>query len=305
LKRERGGVTWYNHIQLVVSLVFPGNIRLPLYVYPIHAKSLGYEKTVADDKFKQECELSAFPLVLKKIRERFPKLSLCVLLDSLYANGPVIKLLRELGMEFMIVRKAGSMKTVGEDCNGLEKVDNYKTNNQIEENSVEDGRQVKRLFRIFNEIGYHDLKINILRFDERVFDKDGVIIFYVHWEWIVSWKLTKKNAFSTAFRGRMRWLEEDLFNSVKNRGFNIKHDYSRNSVVQNIWSCLIMIAFFISELFALTKRVAPIKKTRSLKDFMHSIFHDLTKLCEAVFQAPVLKMTVQFRYCLDKARFKL
>ena len=55
-----------------------------------------------------------------------------------------------------------------------------------------------------------------MRFDEWVFDKNGVQLSYTHWEWIVSWKITKKNAPYTACRGRMRWLEEDLFNTLKN-----------------------------------------------------------------------------------------
>jgi hypothetical protein len=271
-------------------------VPLLFNVYPIHAKSLTCS-CASDDAFKQECELSALPVMLKKIRDRFPKLPFCILADSLYANGPAMDTVKDNRMEFMFVRKDGSMKTVGRDCDGIAKMVEHKVNGEVEEIAKENEKKVKRSWSFFNNIDYQDSELNILRFDEWIFDKEGIQSSYVHWEWIVSWKLTKRNVIGTAARGRMRWLEEDLFNSVKNRGFNIKHDYSRNSNAQIIWSILIMIAFLITELFAFLKQVMPIKKNRSLKDFMRSIFFDLCKLGEVVFRAPVLRRRVQMRYC--------
>ena len=125
----------------------------------------------------------------------------------------------------------------------------------------------------------------------------------MHWEWLVSWKLSKKNAPSTARRGRMRWLEEDLFNTLKNRGFNIKHDYSRNSSAQIVWSILIMLAFLITELFVITRQITMIKRNRSLRDFIRSIFYELRHLYYEVFKTPILHRKTQFRYCLGKASF--
>jgi len=303
LKRQRGEEIWYLHMHVTVSLVCPGGIRIPLYLYPIHAKSLNCEETASHETFKQECELAAFPLILKKLRERFPRLKFCILVDSLYANGPAIKLLKEHRMEFMIVRKEGSMKTVGQDCDGLEKIPDGKTSGQIEEIGTEDGKKIKRSYRFFNEIDYQAMKLNILRFEEWVFDEDGTQLMFVHWEWLVSWKLTKKNVAFSASRGRMRWLEEDLFNTLKNRGFSIKHDYSRHSSAQVIWSILIMLAFLITELFVLTRQIIPIKRNRSLKDFMKSIFYELSYLYGEVFKALILHRKTQFRYCFEKIYF--
>lgn len=303
LKRQRGEEIWYLHMHVTVSIVCPGGIRIPIYLYPIHAKSLTCDETTSQEKFKQECELAAFPVILKKIRERFPRLSFCVLADSLYANGPAMTTLKENRMEFAIVRKNGSMKTVGEDCDGLEKMAEHKTTGQVEENSVEGEKKIKRSFRFFNEIDYQDMKLNVLRFEERVFDKNGIQISYVFWEWLVSWKITKKNASHTAFRSRMRWLEEDLFNTLKNRGFSIKHDYSRDSSAQVIWAILIMLAFLITELFVLTRQIIPIKQNRSIKDFMKSIFYELRHLGHVIFKSPIFKRKIQFRYCFKKAYF--
>jgi len=305
LKRQRGEEIWYLHMHVAVSLVCPGGIRIPLYLYPIHAKSLSCDETTSPEKFKQECELGAFPLILNKIRERFPRLKFCILVDSLYANGPAIKILKATRMEFMIVRKDGSMKTVGQDCDGLEKIPDDKTTGQIEETGIENGKKIKRSYRFFNEIDYQNLKLNVLRFEEAIFDKNENKFGYVRWEWLVSWRLTKRNAFLTASRGRMRWLEEDLFNTLKNRGFRIKHDYSRNSSSQIIWCILIMLAFLVTELFVLTRQIVSIKRNRSLKDFMRSIFYELRHLYEKIFKEQIPQRKTQFRYCFEKTYFSL
>jgi hypothetical protein len=303
LKRQRGEEVWYLHMHVVASLVCPGGVRLPLYLYPIHAKSLRLEETASHERFKQECELAAFPLILTKIQERFPRLKFCVLVDSLYANGPAIKFLNEHRLDFMIVRKEGSMKTVGQDCDGLEKIPDDKIVGRVEETSREKEKKYKRSFRFFNEIDYQGMKLHVLRFEEWVFDKDGIQLSYVYWEWLVSWKLTKRNASQTAFRGRMRWLEEDLFNTLKNRGFSIKHDYSRHPSAQVVWSILIMLAFLVTELFVLTRQVITTRQNRSLKDFMRSIFYELRHLYEEIFKASVLQRKTQFRYCFEKTYF--
>lgn len=101
-------------------------------------------------------------------------------MDSLYANGPAIKISKKNRMEFMIVRKDGSMKTVGQDCDGLEKIAEQKIAGQVEENSRDEEKKIKRSFRFFNEVAYQGVKLNVLRFDEWVFDKNGTQLSYVH-----------------------------------------------------------------------------------------------------------------------------
>ena len=167
-------------MHVMVSIVCPGNVRIPIYLYPIHAKSLTCDETASHEKFKQECELAAFPVILNKIREQFPRLKFCILMDSLYANGPAIKISKKNRMEFMIVRKDGSMKTVGQDCDGLEKISEQKIAGQVEENSRDEEKKIKRSFRFFNEVAYQGVKLNVLRFDEWVFDKNGTQLSYVH-----------------------------------------------------------------------------------------------------------------------------
>jgi hypothetical protein len=120
LKRERGEKVWYEHMEVVASFIAPNGLQIPLFYHRVKARAeWGH---LSDNEWKQECERSVFPVLIRKIRERFPRLRLCIHLDSLYATDPILTLLNELRLGYSIVRKAKVLKTVGEDCEGLKKL---------------------------------------------------------------------------------------------------------------------------------------------------------------------------------------
>jgi hypothetical protein len=196
LKRTRDKAIWYNHTILVVSFVSPGGFKLPIYVHPIRAEAVKDKEFSSEDVHKQQCELSAFKVVSRIIKDRFPKLKICVLLDSLYANGPVFDICEELKFNYFIFRENGSMKTVGEDCDGLIKLTDHVKKNQLFE-CFHDGKGmiIEGTYDFFNDVDYHGKKINIIRFKE-VRDscsKSSVAEPEITcWEWIVKEKITKK-----------------------------------------------------------------------------------------------------------------
>jgi len=54
--------------------------------------SIGTEFIENEDKFvsKQDCERNAFKRLAKRLKKDFPRLPICILADSLYANSPVM-----------------------------------------------------------------------------------------------------------------------------------------------------------------------------------------------------------------------
>ena len=58
---------------------------------------------------KQDCELKAFPRLVAKLRKLFPRTPLCLLLDGLYANQNVIRLIEQNFWKYIITFKEGSM----------------------------------------------------------------------------------------------------------------------------------------------------------------------------------------------------
>ena len=62
-----------------------------------------------EDFDKQDCELKAFPRLVEKLYAFFPRTPLCLLLDGLYANQNVIRLIEAKRWKYIITFKEGSM----------------------------------------------------------------------------------------------------------------------------------------------------------------------------------------------------
>ena len=174
-------------------------------------------------------------------------------MDALYATNPVLKLLKELKMGFSIVRKAKVLKTVGEDCNGLKQ---YNTPIQIDKNGKR--FNIHQTIHFFSKVAYREHSLNIIQVDEQSEKKESKRFaktqsIKTHWEWIVHQKLNRENVPIIAGRSRIRWHQEDSFNTLKNRGFAIKHDFNRAPNAQTIRTYLILIAYAISSILSHSK----------------------------------------------------
>lgn len=162
------------------------------------------------------------------------------------------------------------------------------------------GDIIERRHQLFNDISYQNHKLNLIRFKEKVLNKSGETKSCYKGEWIVSWRLKKNNCAGSAMIGRLRWDEEDLFNTAENRGLNMRHDYSRNFNTQVIWAILIMLAMTISECFLHLRPIAKSKRGRSIMNFMRDLFSQLKHITKSlIFSAPCLVRRVQFRYLFD------
>ena len=102
-----------------------------------------------------------------------------------------------------------------------------------------------------------------------------------------------------AERGRSRWGHEDLHNTCKRRGFDIKHDMARsNPNLLMIWKIMIFIAFFITELFFCTIIAQNLQKTRSRMKFSRDILQQFVEISwKVISMTPIMiKPRVQFRF---------
>jgi len=87
-------------------------------VIPLLSEVLSYTQgDSANDK--QDCEQRAFKRLAKRLKNHFPRLSIMVLLDGLYPNGPIMDLCRKYLWDFMIVLQDDSLPVVWEEMEGL------------------------------------------------------------------------------------------------------------------------------------------------------------------------------------------
>jgi len=61
---------------------------------------------------KQDCELKAFYRLAKRLKARFRRLAICLLLDGLFAGGPTFKIAEEYGWKYLIVLREDDLPNV-------------------------------------------------------------------------------------------------------------------------------------------------------------------------------------------------
>ena len=98
---------------LEASLAFHNGLVIPLL-------SEFLEHALGDTEAqKQDCELRGFVRLSDRLKTLFPRLPILLLLDGLYANGPVMQCCRDYHWQFMIVLKDQDLSTVWQEFRAL------------------------------------------------------------------------------------------------------------------------------------------------------------------------------------------
>lgn len=282
LKRTRGDKVWYLHLDVVAAFVAPNELQIPLIFHRIRARPEW--GLLGEDVWKQECERTAFPFVIRELRHQFPRLPFCIHLDSLYATEPNLTLLKELKMGYSIVKKTTVLKTVGEDCEGLKLF-----SKPVEVDTEDKHFKIKQTIHFFNDVVYRQHNLSIIQLEEHAEKKPSkrfakITSRNTHWEWIVHQHLTAKNVSAVASGSRLRWKEEDLFNDLQCRGFAICHDFNRTPKPQLVRTYLILIAYAISSILTHLKLGKSILSQGGMTIIfmMTQMLEDLTRIPEEI-----------------------
>lgn len=300
-KGKESESTHYLHTCVTICLLFPGGFSLPLFVHPLRAESMQEHKELSDEEHKQQCELNTIKEVLPLIKREFPKQAFHFLGDSLYANEPIMKLLKSLNWSFSIVRQKGSLKNLAKRCNKLSKTELYhKYYKHSEKETFKNKNRVEREYAWFNgEVLTHGSIVHVLRFKETTYNPDGKELKEFKTEWLLSERVSSKNCRRLATVARSRADHEDIHNTLKNRGYAAGHDFARaNSTACMMWKMIMFLALWIFELFEHTTEAIKSKGSGSWVALARDMLTDLIKIpWEQIRQTPMLmNENVQFRY---------
>lgn len=233
LTRKVGdGNIQYYHPVLEAKLVLPG-LGMALSIATEFIENPGEMK---NDKDKQDCELKAFRRLLPKLRKDFPQMTMCLLMDALYANEGVFELCEQHKCAYLITFKEGSMPATWKEFQALKGL----APNQRQQ----DGNQAQTLeFHWANEIDYNGRTLNALEMTET---EGGVQTFYS--AWLSSWFITQDNVKALGLGGRGRWRIEEGFNVQKNGGYEMEHAFSTHNVAMKHFYYLLQTAHIINQL---------------------------------------------------------
>ena len=108
--QQRTGKTGHKRYRMVLEarLIGPCGVELPLM-----AEFLDVHDPVRD---KRDCELKGFDRLTRRLRAEFPRLSICLLLDGLYAVEAVFDRCKEYGWKFITTMKEGRQPTAFEEA---------------------------------------------------------------------------------------------------------------------------------------------------------------------------------------------
>lgn len=194
----------------------------------------------SEEDYKQDCELKGAKRLLPRLKEAFPALPICLLLDALYAAEPVFALCEEYQWRFVIVLKEGAIPTLYHEFYDL--VAHAPKNTRTRHT-----KKAKQVFRWVNDIDYNGRKLHVLE----CVDTPNGATQPTRWLWVTNIPVSRDNCVELGNKGgRLRWkTENEGFNVQKNGGYAMEHAYAKDPQAAKNFYLLLQIAHIFAQLF--------------------------------------------------------
>lgn len=239
-RRLSNGETLYYHPVLEAKLVTPNGFAFSLMTEFIENADLQGDK--------QDCELKAFYRLTKRLKARFPRLPICLLLDGLYAGGPTFQLCQDYNWQYLIVLQDDDLPNVHRS---FEAVIPHLPHNDKQICLGKSGK-IRQSYRWAWGIEYRDShdRLHHLNLLECLEQTDAQQEKSTKYLWLTNFTPTSRTVDILANQGgRLRWkIENEGFNVQKNGGFNLEHPYSQNENARKVFYLLLQIAHLIAQL---------------------------------------------------------
>jgi len=231
-KEHKDGLETYYHQMLGACIVHPdqGNV-IPLCPEFIQN---------GDGAVKNDCERNASKRFIENFKREHPHLKVIILGDGLASNAPYIRLLKENQMSYLLGAKPGDHQSLFAALENSE---------ETKYHEVTDEKGFFHQFRFLNDVALNqsnpDVRVNVLEYMQT--DLKGKEIVF---SWVTNIRITKTNVFMLMKGGRARWkIENETFNTLKNLGYNLEHNYGHGKKNLSTILCLLMLlAFFIDQI---------------------------------------------------------
>ena len=256
---EESEYTQYYVYVLQASLAFSGGLSIP-----VMAEFLTYAGNGSEDS-KQDCELKAFNRLAERLKKEFPALKIMLLMDGLYAKGPVVEQCEKYNWQYMIVLKDGALPTVIREFEALSKLEPTQRHSM-----TWNGRAQK--FRWINGIEYEyvsnskkRIHLNVVECREQWYEVDTVTLQEIEKSsthvWISSVPLTRRNLHDRCNLGaRARWTIETSFLVQKHHGYQYEHCFSYNWNAMIGYHCLMQLGYMFNVMARYSGEMAKIIK---------------------------------------------
>lgn len=242
-------------------------------------------KKKSAEEIKQDCELNASKRLIPKFREKYPRLPVRIIADSLYPSENLIDLCEKKDIEYIFVLKDKKIPTLFSEFLTLASQPDAGRAIQKDEKEI--------IFTLWvNEIDYKGKKINVIRQITRHKDsnKDSV------WMWITNRRITKNNVYKIIKCAKMRdYIENQGFKEQKvTSGIDLTHVYSKNIKAIKVIYTIIQITHMILQIIEHSDICGNFnEKYGSVKVFRRKFYAHLT---ERYIDIKQIQIKIQIRF---------
>jgi len=226
---------------------------------------------------KQDCESKACHRMMDELHKLFGNGRLTLVMDGLYANGPIISKCNSYNWEFMISLKRDSLTTVWEDFNGLCKLHDSPSLNAKWGDRKQEYHWQNKLDYTYGK-NHTPLKLNLVTCNETWVEnhtRSGGIpeIKSTFYAWLSSVCITHKNVFHLCTEvARRRWKIENHFLIEKHQGYSYTHTFSYNWNAMKGFHYLMKIGHFLNEFMATCISLAPYARNKGKKGLVTAVW---------------------------------
>jgi hypothetical protein len=280
LTQKQANKTLYYHPVLEAKLVTPDGFALSM--------ATEFVENPTSDVEKQECERKAFQRLAQRLKRDFPQLRICLLLDGLYACGPVFDLCRQNDWRYLITFKEGSAPAVFADYESLKKAAGVAPHRHVAED-------VTQTYEWVHGVAFSGHSVNVLECVETRPDKQPT-----RFVWATDLRIDEGNHVVLANRGgRVRWkIENQGFNIQKNNGYALEHAYSENEQAMKNFYLLLQIAHIIAQLLEKGLLAKELPRLGALKNVARLLLEELRRVhFDADWLTRHLQQRIQIRLC--------
>jgi len=285
-RNKKGEVTktTYHHQALAAVMAHPVHKE----VFPVGCEAIVRQ----DGGTKNDCETNAAKRLLPAVRGMLPRErhDLLGVFDGLYPNGPMVRLLNECDMRFVIGIKEGYI---------LVQVEKMRKENalQLREWTLPTGEKCIARWHNCLVLNGQNLDMEVNYFEYEQFDRKGARNYRN--SWITDIDITEEDVEELVRIGRSRWkVENETFNTLKNQGYNLEHSYGHGKkYLATNFMLLTFLAFLVDQIAqrldgAFKRALEYCKTKKNLWEKVRQVFDLL----------PCMSMNVVYRFIAKEIR---
>jgi hypothetical protein len=242
LTRTQNGKTTYYHPVLEAKLVTPNG-----FVFSLMTEFI---ENPGKNPSKQDCELKAFYRLADRLKQRFPRLPICLLLDGLFAGGPTFTICERYHWKYLVVLQDGDLTTIHQELEALRPLaleNHLRLHTGIQSEIQQDFRWMNDISYLDSEKGEHIVSV-MECLESRPTAKGERKT--TRFKWVTNLHVKTNNILILSNQGgRLRWkIENEGFNVQKNGGYALEHAYTKDPIAAKVFYYLLQIAHTLAQL---------------------------------------------------------